>query len=70
MFHALLCQVAAGKRFGIPIKGTHAHSFVASFHSEDDLQVCCSAPASVVSTLCVPTTRDNGLRDCSGVRIH
>ena len=32
-------QVAAGKRFNIPIKGTHAHSFVMSFHSLEELDV-------------------------------
>eukprot|EP00750_Incisomonas_marina_P033725 INCI9937.4.p1 GENE.INCI9937.4~~INCI9937.4.p1 ORF type:complete len:597 (+),score=110.52 INCI9937.4:153-1793(+) len=30
-------NVAAGKRFNIPIKGTHAHSFVMSFHSLEEL---------------------------------
>ena len=28
-------NVLAGKEFGIPVKGTHAHSFVSSFYSED-----------------------------------
>jgi nicotinate phosphoribosyltransferase len=27
-------NVLAGKQYGIPVKGTHAHSFVMSFHSE------------------------------------
>lgn len=30
-------NVLAGRLFGIPIKGTHAHSFVTSFASPDDL---------------------------------
>ena len=30
-------NVAAGKAYGIPIKGTHAHSFVCSFISQDDI---------------------------------
>ncbi|KNC48032.1 nicotinate phosphoribosyltransferase [Thecamonas trahens ATCC 50062] len=30
-------NVAAGKAFGIPIRGTHAHSFVCSFVSLDDV---------------------------------
>ena len=28
-------NVLAGKKFGIPVKGTHAHAFVSSFHSND-----------------------------------
>ena len=28
-------NVLAGKEFGIPVKGTHAHSFVTSFHADD-----------------------------------
>ncbi|NQT49738.1 nicotinate phosphoribosyltransferase [Candidatus Kuenenbacteria bacterium] len=31
-------NVLAGKLFGIPIKGTHAHSFVTSFASLDDIE--------------------------------
>ncbi len=31
-------NVLAGKLFGIPIKGTHAHSFVSSFFEFDDLK--------------------------------
>ena len=31
-------NVLAGKLFGIPIKGTHAHSFVSSFLSMDDIK--------------------------------
>jgi nicotinate phosphoribosyltransferase len=31
-------NVLAGLLFGLPVKGTHAHSFVTSFVSEDDLQ--------------------------------
>jgi nicotinate phosphoribosyltransferase len=30
-------NILAGKLFGIPIRGTHAHSFVSSFKSVDDL---------------------------------
>ena len=30
-------NILAGKLFGIPIRGTHAHSFVSSFISFDDL---------------------------------
>jgi nicotinate phosphoribosyltransferase len=29
-------NVAAGKKYGIPIKGTHAHSWVMSFPTELD----------------------------------
>jgi nicotinate phosphoribosyltransferase len=31
-------NVLAGKLFGIPIKGTHAHSFVSSFNSIDEIK--------------------------------
>lgn len=31
-------NVLAGKLFGIPIKGTHAHSFVSSFQSLEDIK--------------------------------
>ena len=31
-------NVLAGKLYGIPIKGTHAHSFVSSFSEFDDLK--------------------------------
>lgn len=31
-------NVLAGKMFNIPVKGTHAHSFVTSFSSLDDIQ--------------------------------
>jgi nicotinate phosphoribosyltransferase len=31
-------NVLAGKIYGIPIRGTHAHSFVSSFNSLDDLK--------------------------------
>lgn len=31
-------SVAAGYKFGIPVKGTHAHSFVQSFQSLEDVQ--------------------------------
>ena len=30
-------NVLAGKKYGIPIKGTHAHSFVNSFRSLDEV---------------------------------
>ena len=30
-------NVEAGFRFGIPIVGTHAHSYVMSFETEEDL---------------------------------
>ena len=30
-------NVEAGFRFGIPIVGTHAHSFVMSYETEEDL---------------------------------
>ncbi len=32
-------NVAAGKLFGVPVSGTHAHSFVSSFSSLEDLPV-------------------------------
>ena len=32
-------NILAGKLFGIPIRGTHAHSFVSSFKSLDDLNL-------------------------------
>ncbi|KAJ1372637.1 Nicotinate phosphoribosyltransferase [Parelaphostrongylus tenuis] len=32
-------NVLAGRLFGIPLRGTHAHSFICSFASDDDLQV-------------------------------
>jgi nicotinic acid phosphoribosyltransferase len=35
-------NVLAGKLFGIPVSGTHAHSFVSSYNSLNDVseQVC------------------------------
>lgn len=27
----------AGKKFGIPVKGTHAHAFVSSFHADEEV---------------------------------
>ncbi|KAB1214753.1 Nicotinate phosphoribosyltransferase [Morella rubra] len=33
----LLCNVAAGKLFGIPLRGTHSHAFVSSFMSPDEI---------------------------------
>jgi len=33
---AATSNVLAGKRFGIPVKGTHAHSWVMSFDTEDE----------------------------------
>jgi nicotinate phosphoribosyltransferase len=33
-------NVLAGKLFGIPTKGTHAHSFVQAHRSLDDIKVC------------------------------
>ena len=35
-------NVLAGKLFGIPIKGTHAHSFVSSFKGLSDMKVTVS----------------------------
>ena len=32
-------NVLAGKIYGIPIKGTHAHSFVSSFNDLNDLKI-------------------------------
>lgn len=30
-------NVLAAKKFNIPVKGTHAHAFVSSFHRRDDV---------------------------------
>lgn len=32
-------NLLAGKLYGIPVKGTHAHSFVMSYSSLDDLKI-------------------------------
>ena len=30
-------DVLAAKKFNIPVKGTHAHAFVSSFHKKDEV---------------------------------
>ena len=44
-------NVLAGKLFGIPIKGTHAHSFVSSFRDIEDLKT--RVFTHIFSTSCI-----------------
>lgn len=37
-------NVLAGKLYGIPVKGTHAHAFVMSYHSTDELTIHVRTP--------------------------
>jgi len=39
-------NVLAGKMFGIPVKGTHAHAFVSSYHSMDEINQLTLEPNS------------------------
>ncbi|XP_052878681.1 nicotinate phosphoribosyltransferase 2 isoform X2 [Gossypium arboreum] len=47
-FHVFLCNVAAGRLFGIPLRGTHSHAFVSSFMSPDEIleRSLCSSDGS------------------------
>ncbi|XP_071116818.1 nicotinate phosphoribosyltransferase-like [Haliotis cracherodii] len=42
-------NVLAGKMFGIPVRGTHAHAFITSFHCIEELSI---------RTLCKPDTKE------------
>ncbi|XP_047507391.1 nicotinate phosphoribosyltransferase isoform X2 [Pieris napi] len=44
-------NVLAGKMFNIPVKGTHAHSFVTSFSTLDDIQ-CVTLPHAETQEQC------------------
>lgn len=48
-------NVLAGKRYGIPVKGTHAHSFVMSFASEAEAFEAYAATYPGSSTLLIDT---------------
>ncbi|MBA0620233.1 hypothetical protein Godav_005990 [Gossypium davidsonii] len=47
-FHVFLYNVAAGRLFGIPLRGTHSHAFVSSFMSPDEIleRSLCSSDGS------------------------
>ncbi|XP_046578164.1 nicotinate phosphoribosyltransferase-like [Haliotis rubra] len=42
-------NVLAGKMFGIPVRGTHAHAFITSFHCMEELKI---------RTLCKPNSKE------------